>query len=348
MAEALFKDGFHVTVLFSCPQKVDSISVNESGGKLRLLSVPGVKQKIASNKFLNKLRTFYQLARFGDFSGEWHEQVSTAIQSSQIQVDVAVSFFTPRGPLYSAYKLKKRFRFKSIFDLQDPYHEGLTGSMSRMVLKNGFKRVMRSADVVFCVNKEWSRELEVDFGIKATYLPHVIEPRVQLSSSSSASVEDKVVFFYSGSLEEDLQDPALFFQSLDRLANTGLYNEIEFRYAGNESKHKYFSANLPQGIRYTFLGWLSKEALYHEISSADILCVFPITSRTYKTCIPSKFYEFCRFEKPIMIIGDDTGAFADEMGEDFAKQFVLRSERQFIERMQAYAATGKHKFFEAN
>lgn len=347
-AEALFNDGFHVTILFSCPQQVDSEIVNAAGGRLRLVSVPGVKQVISSNRLVNKLRTTYQLARYGDFSGEWHAQVAEKIESLQLRFDVVVSFFTPRGPLYSAYRLKEKYTFKSIFDLQDPYHEGLTGRLSRMVLKRFFRRIMRSADAVFCVNKEWSRELEADFGIKATYLPHVIEPMVELKSPDVIPVHDKIVFFYSGSLEEDLQDPGLFFHCLERLQASCLYREVEFRYAGNESKHRFFSTHLPRGIRYTFLGWLSKEDLYRAISAADILCVFPITSRTYKTCIPSKFYEFCRFPKPIMIIGNDTGAFADEMGEAFDRQFVWRSEGQFMESMQAYARLGRSDFFQAD
>jgi hypothetical protein len=347
-AESLFQDGFSVTVLFTSTEHVDTISENEAGGKLRLVSIPGVKQEIASSKLLNKLRTTWQLAMYGDFSGKWHEAVVNKIDSLHLQFDVVVAFFTPRGPLYSAYCLKARHELKSIFDLQDPYHEGLTSTLSKVVLKNCFRRIMRSADVVFCVNKEWSRELEIDFGIKATYLPHVIEDPVVIDDSMTTEEKSSIVFFYSGSLEEDLQDPGLFFSCLDKLEKSGLYDGVEFRYAGNESKHKYFSSSLPPGIKYTYLGWLSKESLYAEISNSDILCVFPITSRTYKTCIPSKFYEFCRFAKPIMIIGDDTGAFADEMGDSFDKQFVVRSEQSFLEKIEAYNVADASGFFHAS
>jgi hypothetical protein len=347
-AESLFQEGFNVTVLFSSLDKVDAVLENDGGGKLRLVSIPVTKQRIASNKLVNKLRTTWQLARYGDFSGQWHTTVRDKIEALQMNFDVLVSFFTPRGPLYSAYRLKEDFKFKSIFDLQDPYHEGLTSNLSKIVLKQCFRRIMKSADVVFCVNKEWSRELEKDFGIHSDYLPHVIEPPVSIQSNQLNRKKNKITFFYSGSLEEDLQDPGLFFQCLRKLQQCGLYEEVEFRYAGNDSKHKYFSTNLPSGIQYTFLGWLSKEELYEEIGNVDILCVFPITSWSYKTCVPSKFYEFCRFSKPIMIIGNDTGAFSDEMGEDFDNRFVLRTEQQFMEKMQTISENPANGFFLAD
>lgn len=347
-AESLFQDGFSVTVIFTCTGKVDTTCENEAGGKLRLVSIPAVKQEIASSKLLNKLRTTMQLAKYGDFSGKWHAAVVKKIQALHLRFDVVVSFFTPRGPLYSAYCLKARYQFKSIFDLQDPYHEGLTSGLSKILLKKCFRRIMRSADVVFCVNKEWSRELEVDFGIRANYLPHVIEDPVPADESANIREKRSIVFFYSGSLEEDLQDPGLFLRCLDKLEKSGLYDSVEFRYAGNQSKHNYFSTSLPPGIKYTYLGWLSKDSLYEEINNADLLCVFPITSRTYKTCIPSKFYEFCRFPRPIMIIGDDTGAFRDEMGDSFDRQFVIRSEQRFFEKIKAYRDADASGFFQAN
>ena len=346
-AESLIQDGFSVTVLFTSEEQVDSTYENEAGGKLRLISIPSVKQEIASSKLLNKFRTLIQLAKHGDFSGKWHEALASKIDALDLKFDIVVAFFTPRGPLYSAYLLKERYTFKSIFDIQDPYHEGLSGGLSKTIVKKRFRKVMRSADVVFCVNKEWTRELEIDFGIKASYLPHVIEDPIIATHPKRSQENGKIVFFYSGSLEQDVQDPGLFFRCLEKLKKSGLYDSVEFRYAGNESKHNYFSTIVPVGVKYTYMGWLSKVDLFEEINKADVLCVFPMTSRTYKTCIPSKFFEFCRFPKPILIIGDDTGAFADEMGESFDREFLVRTEQRFFEKIEAYSIGDASGFFHA-
>jgi hypothetical protein len=49
-----------------------------------------------------------------------------------------------------------------------------------------------------------------------------------------------------------------------------------------------------------------------------------------------------------MIIGNDTGAFSDEMGEDFGNRFVLRTEQQFMEKMQAFSENPSNGFFLAD
>lgn len=343
-ADALVRDGYEVTVIFSCKQQVDTTQVFEGGGKLRLISVPEVTQPRSSISLINKLYTSYSILRFGDFSGEWHYWVDQKIAELNLQFHIAVSFFTPRGPLFSAYKLKKKYDFKSVMDFQDPYYEGLSNKTSRDLLKKSFRRVVKSADAISCVNKTWSKEIEQDFDVKVQYIPHVVEAKVEMPPVERLS-KKKVIFFYSGSIDEDLQNPKLFFESLESLHASGMFEEIEFRYAGNKWKDAYFSDNLPKGIKYRFLGWLPKEALYQEINSADIICVFPVVVQAYKTFVPSKFYEFCRFEKPIMIVGNDTGVFKAEFDDAFDKKYIVRSRENFMRLLEEFNDDNLQGFF---
>lgn len=342
-AERLLEDGYQVTVLFQAAIEVDETITNPSGGSLRLCSVTNVPAPAAASSLIGKFKTFYELLRFGDYSGRWHQKVTEKVKSSIGKFDIVLACFTPRGPLYSVYRLKKQLQFRAVFDLQDPYHEGLMHQSARMVLKWGFGRILRSADVLFCVNKEWCREIEQDFEVSCQYLPHVIEEQVPIVSRAFSAKH--LTFLYSGSLDERFQYPGLFAECLASLLGTSLIEDIEFRYAGASFKEQYFQDLLPKGIRFTYLGWLNREQLFQEIALADVLCVFPITSLAYKTCIPSKFYEYCRFGKPIALVGDDTGAFKDELGSEFDEQFVIRSTNSFLKQIEGLLSGNGKGFF---
>lgn len=317
VAEYLASKGYQITVLFSYNKTVQDYRLIADRKNLRLEGIPYRFKPVLKNRLLQKIRTAYFALIKGDFSSSWSEMAIDHLKKEKIKFDSIICFFTPRGPLYLGYLLAKTYKVPLFFDFQDPMYEGFPSSWGKVSLNYFYKRIAIQRPVVSCVSKEWGKELEKFFE-KVNHIPHAIENRIRAEDRTDP---DKLIIFYYGSIDFNFQniDALLVFLSW---ANIHVPNsDIEFKFAGSKETYKELESRLSVLIPVTYLGWLDKESLYEEVSSSDILCLLSWEVNERKG-IPSKFYEYCRFNKPILILGKDAGGFEQEFGEEFVDNFI--------------------------
>lgn len=316
VAEYLASTGLQVTVLFSSSQDIsERREIGE--GSLQLEGVKFNFVPVLKNRILQKFRTVYYAYLKGDFSSAWAKKAKDRLVDKKITFDSIISFYTPRGPLYLGYLLSKTRSVPLIFDFQDPIYEGYQSQNGRKPLNFFYRRISKNNPLVTCVSKEWASELKAFFKT-VQHLPHAIENRVNLPDTT---IPEKLVIFYYGSIDFNFQNIGALLVFLS-WANTHVPTlKIEFKFAGNEDTFLELENRLSILIPVNYLGWLDKKALSEEISSADILCLLSWEVSERKG-IPSKFYEYCRFDKPILILGEDAGGFKQEFGEEFAKNYI--------------------------
>jgi hypothetical protein len=316
VAEYLASVGYQVTVLFSSPTDV-SLKRDLGKGSLRLEGVNFRYKPVLKNRILQKLRTAYYAYFKGDFSSASASKAKSRLVNKRINYDSIICFFTPRGPLYLGYLLAKSNSIPLIFDFQDPIYEGYQSEAARKLLDSFYKRISTRTSNVSCVSKEWATELRQFFD-NVYHIPHAIENRVPISDQTDP---DKLVIFYYGSIDFNFQNIGALLLFLS-WANTCLPTlKIEFKFAGNEETYLELENRLSVLVPVKYLGWLGKDELMKEIATSDILCLLSWEVIERKG-IPSKFYEYCRFDKPILILGEDAGGFRQEFGVEFEKKYI--------------------------
>ncbi|WP_297338026.1 hypothetical protein [Algoriphagus sp.] len=317
VAEYLASKGYQITVLFSYKRTIQEHRLLADGAKLKLEGIPYRFKPVLKNRWIQKIRTAYFAFTKGDFSSSWSEMAMDRLKNEKVKFDAVLCFFTPRGPLYLGYLVSKRYKVPLFFDFQDPMYEGFYSSLGRVPLNYFYKRIAKQKPVVSCVSKEWGRELEEFFG-QVNHIPHAIENKIKAEDKTDPN---KLVIFYYGSIDFNFQniDALLVFLSWATIhvPNT----DIEFKFAGSKETYHELESRLSVLIPVIYLGWLDKESLFEEVSSSDILCLLSWEVNERKG-IPSKFYEYCRFDKPILILGKDAGGFEQEFGEPFVHNYI--------------------------
>lgn len=316
VAENLAQRGYQVTVLFSYSKEIKE-KKNYNKGSLELISVKYQFSSLVQNKILQKFRTAWLAYTKGDFSSEWTSAALRKIIQEKLNFSTVICFYTPRGPLELGYQLAKKTSIKLIYDFQDPIYEGFPNPLSRILLDEYYKKIFKSTCAVSCVSKQWSTELS-RFFTETSYIPHAIEDPIKLVDDR---VSNKLVIFYYGSIDFNFQkvDSLLGFHNLvtSKIPNLS----IELKFAGNEQTYSELKSRFSNSLEVKYLGWLNKEQLHQEVASSDILCLLSWEVNE-RIGIPSKFYEYCRFDKPILILGEDAGGFEIEFGKEFAASFI--------------------------
>jgi hypothetical protein len=316
VAENLAQRGYHVTVLFSYSREFKE-KKNYNKGSLELISVKYQFSSSVQNKILQKFRTAWLAYTKGDFSSEWTLPALKKIEQEKLVFSSVICFYTPRGPLELGYQIAKRTPIKLIYDFQDPIYEGFSNPLSRILLDEYYTKIFKSTSAVSCVSKQWSAELS-RFFTDTAYIPHAIEYPIKLVDDT---VSNKLVIFYYGSIDFNFQkvDSLLDFHNLvtSKIPNLS----IELKFAGNEQTYIELKNRFSNSLEVNYLGWLNKNQLYQEVASSDVLCLLSWEVRE-RIGIPSKFYEYCRFDKPILILGEDAGGFEIEFGKEFAIKFI--------------------------
>lgn len=316
LAEYFVAKGYHVTVFFASGDDFVKDEVRGEG-KLTLISCKYDFVPIVSPAWLQKIRTAVLTISMGDFSSLWHKKVHALISEYNIEFDNLIAFFTPRGPLYTAYKLRQNKDFNLIFDFQDPLDEGFENSPAKQLLFKFYKRIFSKANHITCVSKYWTQHLN-DFFPGAKYIPHAIEDPNPLPTLQS---EDTLKILYYGSINFDIQSLDTFKLYISEIKKHLPKLQVELNFAGNDFTAAELSEKLEGTISVNYLGWLSKEEVVEAIRVSDILFLLPWTD-SIRQGVPSKFYEYCKYNRPIVILGEDSGGFEKEFGKQFHQDFM--------------------------
>ena len=314
VAESFNTNGWEVTVIYKdhrneCEGR-PFVVIDDANGIKRIPVTLTGKIDHSKNQFRRKLETLYYIRFYGDRTSIWAKDVICNFNSFALnrKPDLILSFFTPRAPLYLGNYFGKKLNVPWIADLQDPIFEGIT-KKSKPFSRRWMANVLRSAKAVVHVCPEWA---EMDGNLvnrKIETIRHAIPKKIDVDSPKyhSASIDvDRKAFnvFYGGYISPDTQSVATLKSVITSFSSPD--TEIQLLLAGDDVAYNYLKQNLgDKAVRY--LGWLTTEVMIQYILNCDCTLVVPWSKD--RMGIPSKFYEYCSYGKPIWIIGDDLGSF---------------------------------------
>ncbi len=293
------------------------------------------KRQTPNHPLLRKISTLLDVLMVGDYSGRWAQSAYKLINEKSItieQPDVILAFFTPRGPLQLGQLLKKKYKSKLIFDIQDPFHEGIgkTGLINwanSIWSSNAFKQ----ADHIVAINKTWANEMKHLCNTPIEIIDHAI-PEYNFTKSNE-SHEDYV--YYSGSLDPTSQDIKPFLIAFDRFSKKN--PSFTLMLSVNEKVATHFNTTINQlqlsHIKTVTTGWLPLNELHKNIANCKILLVIPWHDMN-RQGIPSKFYEFMYFDKPILVAGKDSGGFSELFKTYECEYFVHETIERIFEALE--------------
>lgn len=281
------------------PNGVKRIAVKDTTGNTgNLLRQPVLKRR---------LQTIYYTLFRGDRSYQLAKKVIKHFNELDIEApDLIIGFFTPRGPLYLGNYFSKKLNAKWIADLQDTFNEGINPALEGACI-TWTRKILRGAHAIVHVSPEWAKRDGDMLRLEINTIRHTVASKLLDSNETvhkHSGNEFKV--FYGGSLIVRNQSLSL----LKKVINSMEPMQIPFRLfiCGTEQTFTAFKKELGNKIEIINLGWLDRESYLQAIMQCDCTLVIP-WSTPGRMVIPSKFYDLCGIDKPIWIIGEDTGSF---------------------------------------
>ena len=321
VAESFHMNDWEVTVIHKDHRNEcqgTSFIVNQESNGIKRISVKLERDIEDFNKivFIRKFETLYYITFFGDRSYYWANEVISNYDKFGIndKQDYIISFYTPRVTLFLGKHFSKKLGVPWIADLQDPIYQGIS-NVSKFFCKLWVKNVLRTAKSVIQVSPEWANKDGKQIGRNIYTIRHAV-PEDNFKTASSFDLEFKKQYgndfniFYGGSLSIRIQSLDMLKEVIGYAKSIGL--KINVFVAGNQSAYESFRDKLGPEVAI-HLGWLTPEKMTTYIYNCNCTLVVPWSK--YKIGIPSKFYEFCSYMKPVWIIGDDTGGFTSLLEE---------------------------------
>lgn len=287
-------------------------------------------QNYIQNKIINKIFMFFVILFFGDIIG-----YSFFLKRKEIDLflrddyDLIISFFTPRGTIWLGNRIKKKIKKPWWVDVQDSLDEGLSNKNFRLGM-NWLRQKLKFADHIIHVSPEWKNLDENRIGkeilVQRHCVPDLPEKNHLLDAFFLNDSKNKTRLFYGGNIHFQAMSPELLRSSINNIT-------YKFYYAGSETVYEGL-VNL--GLEFTKFGRLDEERLISAYQNTDIIIIFAWNS-TERQVIPSKFYEACAFNKPIIIVGKDSGAF-ERLFKDWGHpNVVLETEEQVSLALEKYS-----------
>jgi hypothetical protein len=260
-----------------------------------IILIPG--KSLLSQKWwlIRKLSTFYHTIFFGDRSGVWGTNVANYLINHQLvrSNDTVISFFSPRGPILTGYRLRCKLDIKWVVDFQDNYN---IGQKYKWLGKWWMRKMLRKADLCVHVSPEWANSdgsaLDISFEVIRHALPNLQKIRRD-------EITEEFTFIYYGGYNSDHQYHEFFFEYLKENPH------VKFAYAGFEKVNEIFKTKI-NNKQYTYLGWLSSQELHNQLTKVKTVVVFGYTLAT-RLVVPSKLYELIAMKMPVLIVGSDSG-----------------------------------------
>lgn len=258
--------------------------------------------KHKKNSVVRKFFTLLDSASIGDYTSRSFLRFEYLYPSFKFDYSNVVSFFTPRGPIELGYRFKVKYNPFWIIDYQDTYDEGIPRHLFYLNLFWSRRRA-KKADLRIHVSKEWAKRDSKLLRVPFEYFRHIVNLiREEEFFKGARNYHRKILLIYAGHIHFDAMNVEL----LDR-AVSDISSYIIFDYAGVTETYKMLG-ELWKNVPLRYNGFLKKDELFQLYKKSDIIVVFA-WENTKRQVIPSKFYEACSFGKPILIIGNDSGAF---------------------------------------
>lgn len=319
--------------------KIDYITtknedLNISKWENNTLEIPLVKY--LKSEILNKFYTFFIMLVWGDQIGySFFKNRKQILAFIDDDYDLIISFFTPRGTIWLGEYLKKRLNTTWWVDLQDSLVDGLRRHNVPVGIY-WLKRKLVLADQIIHVSPEWSREdgKRIHKGIKT--LRHCIPNYIETTQSTLTNEFSEKKLFYAGNIHFNAMQPELLSKSLQNFQQ-----KIGFYFAGEDRTSVILKK---MQIPTVDLGYLDKYQLQKSYQEADIIVLFA-WSKKGRLVIPSKFYEACAFKKPIMVVGEDSGAFRSLFKEWGHPDVVNDTEEKVMATIESFLNGGNDGLF---
>jgi len=256
---------------------------------------------------LRQITTFYYTLTKGDRTYEWIHDVIRHFPSFNIpKPDLILSFFTPRGPLSVGAYFAKKFNVPWIADLQDDLINGMSPRM-HAASHQWAKKILSTAKAVVQVSPEWAAIETKVLGRPVDTIRHVVpDNRIAGLVSNPKPSNAPFTILYGGNINKQYQGLDVLLEIAER--KNELNGPIQLVFAGHENVYKQLMNELNSKMDIVYHRWLDPKAYQQLILDCDCSLVLP-WSKPPRLVIPSKFYEICLFNKPILIAGKDTGAF---------------------------------------
>ncbi|NCX96667.1 MAG: hypothetical protein EBX41_09755 [Chitinophagia bacterium] len=268
---------------------------------------------IRGNPFMYSLVFLHVLFK-GDRSNKWAKDVQREFANLKIPTpQLIIGFYTPRVPLTLAEYYAKQFNIPWFADLQDDLIDGIARNMHGFSL-SWAKRVLKSAKTVIQVSPEWAKAEAEGLGRNVVCIRHVVPaPDNALKSvrENPPPLNNTFTIFYGGSINFNYQRLDILNQVSKQLPPD---KKVVLSFAGTEAMYKKMEQHLEGNITLQNAGWLDAESYHRQVLSAHCCLVLP-WALPPRQVIPSKFYEFCQYDKPIWIVGNDTGSFSSLFNE---------------------------------
>lgn len=320
VAESFVKNGWDVVVVHrdstvECGAAPFGVHKEVSGVTRIPVKMTAPYVDTGGNGLVRRLKTLYYVAYKGDRSYRWADDVRRCFENFgvSIQPDLIIGFYTPRGPLVLASQYAARYNVQWIADIQDPILTGVPPAMVPLARRWANKNLASAAARVH-VSPEWGAEDAGYSGLPFTVIRHAIPNPGSVNKAEGnllpEQYRDSFNIFYGGSLSYVLQSPELLKKVIDKAAEAG--RKVMVHVAGDENARRSFVKGIGEA-NLNYVGWISSEQLSRYVNSCDCTMVIPLSRE--KIGIPSKFYELCVYDKPIWVVGYDTGAFVSLLAE---------------------------------
>ena len=264
------------------------------------------------NPVFRMAETMFYLTFRGDRTYRWAQDVITHYDELKIEKpSLIISFYTPRGPLYLGNYFSKKLGIPWIADLQDELTEGISPSMYGNC-RFWARKTLASAAAVVQVSGEWAEAEQKFLGRKVAVIRHAVPDVPTADVIAKPRIDTPFTVFYGGSIDFNNQSLTVLRELLSR--SSSFLKPVKITFAGNEATYDRFKKSLGEAAPVEYLGWLDDKKYREAITRCDCCLVLP-WSTLPRQVIPSKFYELCAFNKPVWIVGNDTGAFDHLMTE---------------------------------
>lgn len=288
------------------------------------------------NKILNKLYVFFIMIFWGDIIGySFYKNRKSIHTFLEGDYHLIISFFTPRGTIWLGSHLRKKLNTTWWVDLQDSLSDGLD-DITLNIGMNWLKKKLAKADQIIHVSPEWATEDKNHIEKEIVYFRHCIPELPHALGNLSSINNSPAKIIYAGNIHFEAMNPTILANPL-----INFHKLIKLEYAGVAPIAQILSE---MNIPLTMLGRLDKRQLHECYSAADIILILA-WNKPGRKVIPSKFYEACAYKKPILIVGNDTGAFQSLFEEWGHPNVINDSEDKIEDALNGFINNNYERFF---
>lgn len=226
-------------------------------------------------------------------------------------IDTVVTTSPPHSTQLIGLKLKQKLGVQWIADFRDPwtsifhYNEMYPTPLAKYFDKKQEKRVLLNADKIITVGDSLKEELQKisrrKEGFEVIHNGFDSDDFVEVDRAVS---NENLHMVYTGTMA-DSYGPEIFFDSLNELKKN-IEFQVDF-YGSISSNIQMYAKDLNLSSNVNFNQTISHSESISKIQKADILLLIIPNSKTEKSILTGKLFEYLAAKKPILCIGPKDG-----------------------------------------